>query len=391
MLTAAVIGGGLAGGCVAWALGKRGVRVTLYEAETTLCGKASGNLFGVVMPYLAVKPSPLLTVYSAGYRYLHKLLRDTASVNNHFFQVGALQLPSLARFSELFADPRAVSNEGTIRAVSSSEASSLAGTTIQSDAIYISDAGFLKPSQFINALLTTVHAYVDIRCNFRVVKLQRLPNGSWQLYHCDDQALQSVDAVFVCTAFQASMFDQLSSLPLEPIRGQTSLVRSSDVSSLLKSVVCYNGYVTPAVDGVHLLGAHYRHYDNRDEVDSCDTDDILGRCSRWLPELRVGSTDVLSSRVCFRTSTFDRLPYAGAVPVDGSLIDSSCSGHGKSIGLFASLGHGSRGLLSAPLSAEIVVRAALGEDEAELKDVAALLNPARFLERQKVNTGTPPS
>jgi tRNA 5-methylaminomethyl-2-thiouridine biosynthesis bifunctional protein len=376
--TAAVIGGGLAGGCVAWALGKRGVRVTLYDSEDTVCAKASGNMFGVVMPYLALKPSSLLTVYSAGYNYTQKLLRDTSILRDHFFQVGALQLPSLARFSELFTHSKAIPSERAIHGISSKEAGRLAGTTIHTDALYIPDAGFLQPSQFIAALLATVDPRVAIRCTSPVAKILQLSDGTWQLYRSDNEVLQSVDGVFVCTAFEASRFEQLSHLPLEPIRGQTSLVRSSGASSLLKKVVCYNGYVTPASKGVYLLGAHYRHHDLRGEVDDGDTCDVLARCSRWLPELQVRAEDVVSSRVCFRASTFDRLPYAGEVPFKGSFSDSSWLGRPSSSGLYASLGHGSRGLLSAPLSAEIAARKALEEDLGDLQDVAALLTPARI-------------
>ena len=218
MRTAAVIGGGLAGGCVAWALGKRGVRVTLHDSEDTLCAKASGNMFGVVMPYLALKPSSLLTVYSAGYAYTQKLLRDTPRLRDLFFQVGALQLPSLARFSELFAHSKAIASERDIQAVSSREASLLLGTTIHSDALYIPDAGFLQPSQFISALLATVDPRVAIRCTSPVAKILQLSDGTWQLYRSDNEVLQSVDGVFVCTAFEASRFEQLSHFPLEPIR-----------------------------------------------------------------------------------------------------------------------------------------------------------------------------
>jgi tRNA 5-methylaminomethyl-2-thiouridine biosynthesis bifunctional protein len=104
---------------------------------------------------------------------------------------------------------------------------------------------------------------------------------------------------------------------------------------------------------------------------------------------KFSSTDTTDPRVCFRTSTIDRLPYIGALP-DFHAMQQEASQYQSGTdlqkrvpirfleGVYMHLGHGSRGLLSCPLGAEIIARSICGEELKEFEKAASVVDPARL-------------
>ena len=115
----------------------------------------------------------------------------------------------------------------------------------------------------------------------------------------------------LCNAANVSSLSISAWLPVEAIRGQTASLAPSKTSLQLRSVIAFGGYLTPVLDGAHFLGAHYRHDDLETEPRSEDTTSMLDRCVALLPELELQTAPTSAERVCFRTSTVDRLPYIG--------------------------------------------------------------------------------
>jgi tRNA 5-methylaminomethyl-2-thiouridine biosynthesis bifunctional protein len=138
-------------------------------------------------------------------------------------------------------------------------------------------------------------------------------------------------------------------------------------SQTLRTVISYDGYITPSYDGVHFIGAHYRHHDMNETPTNEDTTEILSRLYRTFPT--ISDLGVTSSRVCFRASTHDRMPYIGALPFQGNE------------GLFINAGHGSRGLITAPLGGEIIARHITNEPLGELEEPASIVSTARLSKR----------
>ncbi|TFW09644.1 tRNA U-34 5-methylaminomethyl-2-thiouridine biosynthesis protein, partial [Oxalobacteraceae bacterium OM1] len=87
----------------------------------------------------------------------------------------------------------------------------------------------------------------------------------------------------------------------------------------------------------------------------------------------------LAGRVGFRCMTPDRLPLAGVVPdMQAAIAGSRLRDVPRLPGLHALLGYGSRGIIWAPLMAELLAAQLEAEPlplERELKDA---LDPARF-------------
>ena len=381
-----VIGGGLAGASTAFALAQRGARVLLIEGAPGLCERASGNRFGLLTPYIATRTSPLEKLYSAGYSWTQNLLESPFSNNSGFIACGAIQLPSTKRFATLLEDAPPLIGASDIRRASASECSDLSGISCSQGGFVIPSAGFVSPLSFMKSLLLSVREMVTTRCATVATSMEQ--DGNPWCVTCSDSSKHYATSVVVCGAFESNTLTHCSWLPLEPIRGQTVCVRPTASSSSLRTVLCFGGYLTPAVGDEHLLGAHYRHDDENQEPSDSDTEEILTAATRAVPSLDFSTSHVRSARVCFRTSTVDRMPYIGHLPnLEEMKQEAATYRSGTNIrekvgirnyrGLYVNVGHGSRGLLSCPLGGEIIARLINNESLDSLEEAATLCGPAR--------------
>jgi tRNA 5-methylaminomethyl-2-thiouridine biosynthesis bifunctional protein len=382
-----VIGAGLAGCCTAYALARRGFTVTLIEATSGPAQKASGNRFGLLTPYITTSASPLETLYSAGFHHSRALLVDLQETRRLFHQVGALQLPATDRLRTSLSSSSPLLGGMELRRVSNSDASDISGVRIDRPCFYSPQAGFVSPRELLELLL---HIQRDkIRCyyNESVCSLER-SGREWRAL-CPSGLRIASQSVVLCTAYEAARLSPASWLPLEPVRGQTVTITSTPYSMALRTILAFGGYLTPSVQGTHFLGAHYRHHDNDPTPRSEDTDQILATCRTFFPDFAFESSLTFEARVCFRTSTIDRLPYIGALPDfetmqhevlalrSGSAIESRVPLRPLE-GVFVNLGHGSRGLLSCPLGGEVIARLIAGEPLGEYEAAAKIVDPSRL-------------
>jgi tRNA 5-methylaminomethyl-2-thiouridine biosynthesis bifunctional protein len=382
-----VIGAGLAGGATAHALIRRGVQVALLDTAPQIASKGSGNAWGLLTPYLSTKRSTLESLYSAGYAFTHTLLREHPRCAMSFHRTGALQLPSTRRLAATIESGEPVLGAPLVHRVGAAESSTISGTAITSAALHIPDAGFLSPRQFIEGLLAEDSNRLTRALGAECCSL-KFDDTTWTV-SCTDQRSFLCHSVVVCAAHETSRLELTSWLPLEAIRGQTTGVRSNDSSRALHTVVSYGGYITPDVAGMHFLGAHYSHDDDELTPRSSDTEEMLRLNTQWLPALSLSNAETAGTRVCFRTSTIDRLPYIGALPNYAhwkELAAQYRSGTNLANkvtsapipGIFVNVGHGSRGLLSCPISGEIIARAIVKEPLGELARVAQITTPERL-------------
>ena len=112
-------------------------------------------------------------------------------------------------------------------------------------------------------------------------------------------------------------------------------------------------------------------------------------------QLNQPNQTLLPGRTGFRCTTPDYLPMAGPL-IDEVAFDSDFTAIRKNLaryprqqakfhsGLYLNIGHGSRGLTSAPLCAELVASYICNENFPMAKDHAEALLPARFLIREMV-------
>jgi tRNA 5-methylaminomethyl-2-thiouridine biosynthesis bifunctional protein len=124
-----------------------------------------------------------------------------------------------------------------------------------------------------------------------------------------------------------------------------------------------NGFIAPLPDGGYCLGATFQHDDAQWTPRIEDHRENLTRLETLLPGFANGlDATQLSGRVAFRATTPDRLPIFGEIQP----------------GLFAATGLGARGLLWAPLGAELIAARLEGEPMPLERELANAVGPLRF-------------
>ncbi len=362
---AIVIGGGLAGAGTARALAQRGLSVLVCETHPHLAPKASGNARGLIMPYVATHTSPPGRLYARGFKFTHDLLATELNDLNLFEQCGALQLPATKRLARLITESTDCIGAPPIHRLNPNEATERAGITVSTPSFFFPDAGFCEPAKITRALIESAPQTITVWCSRHVPSFSRDGSG-WRITLADGSSALGAYTI-LCGAHEITSFPQTSWVPLEAIRGQTALATSSPVSQTIRTVISYDGYITPSHEGVHFIGAHYRHNDMNETPTDEDTTEVLSRLYRTFPF--ISDLRVTSSRVCFRASTHDRMPYIGALPTQDNE------------GLFINAGHGSRGLITAPLGGEIIARHITNEPLNDLKESASIVAAARLSKR----------
>ncbi|MFN8390023.1 MAG: bifunctional tRNA (5-methylaminomethyl-2-thiouridine)(34)-methyltransferase MnmD/FAD-dependent 5-carboxymethylaminomethyl-2-thiouridine(34) oxidoreductase MnmC [Bdellovibrionota bacterium] len=383
---ALIVGAGLAGTAVARSFALRGWRTVILERGSDLAQGASGNRAGVLMPHLSVKPDPLSRFCLAGYETALAQCREWKRQGRRFRGdlSGVLRLLSSARLEKL---SEALPGLGLPRdiavSVTESEGTALAGAQVLGRGIYFEGGGWMSPPDVCRLQLEDAGKLVTCQFGTEVATLRK--KGSvWEALDASNNVIDTAETVVVASGWESAKLEQTKWFPLERVRGQVAHARANRSSSSLRIPVCYDGYVLPAAEGVHLVGATFDHQNDNTQSDAAQNEELLRRVSEWVPGLPLGFLDVSDSRVSFRTMSRDRLPFVGAVPDLAAMFTRSAEKAWEECplpGLYVSLGHGSRGLTSCGLAAEIIVSQVCGEPGPVEGDLEAAVQPHRFLAR----------
>ena len=150
--------------------------------------------------------------------------------------------------------------------------------------------------------------------------------------------------------------------------------------------------------GEHCIGATFDIDDPETGLRTSDHRANIEQLQQALPNL-VGleavDIDQLTGRTGFRCASPDYLPIVGPLPSRKAFCDDYVllrrnakrmvpRPGAYSAGLYLNTGHGSRGLTSTPLSAELLAAQITGEPWPLPVSLARALSPARFLIRDLV-------
>jgi tRNA 5-methylaminomethyl-2-thiouridine biosynthesis bifunctional protein len=274
-----------------------------------------------------------------------------------------------------------------MRPVTRWEASELAGIPVDADALWFPQGGWIEPASFCRALL----AGADVRTGVRVTTLHH----DGRLWHAGE-GLGPADVVILANSLDTRAFTQSAWLPLSPRRGQISVVRTSERSASLRCVVSHDGYIIPARDDRHVIGATFDHIEDTIPAadQSADTEDDLRNLAQLaarFPDL-LEPDSLIAGRASLRAMTTDHLPLAGPVPVLERFAEDFAGLRQGRLertfenavchpGLWVIAGLGARGLVTAPLTGEFLAAQISGGSWPVGGQVAAALHPARFLVR----------
>jgi tRNA 5-methylaminomethyl-2-thiouridine biosynthesis bifunctional protein len=343
----AVIGAGIAGASIARALAQRGYHVTVFEAAAAPAQGASGNRAGVFRPLPSRGDTRLSRLLRAGFLLG---VRQYAALPGCFYPTGVLHIARDARHE---ATQQCIVQEQALpadfcRFVNRAEASHLANWPIDAGGWWFPQAGWVAPPALCRALL----AGIDVR------------------YHQTIRRLDEIDAddIVLANGVGAPALASEYHLPIRAGRGQVSHI-PVDATPSFDIVATRLGYVTPIIDGLRYAGATLQADDLDPALRIADHVENLQRLDMALPGFGKGIDPAsLDGRVSFRPMSPDRLPIVGPL---------SASDH-----LWIIDGFGARGLVFAPICAELLASQLCDEPSPLEADLVAAVSPARF--RRKV-------
>ena len=376
----AVIGAGMAGASVAAALARRGLQVTVVEREAPGAG-GSGNRQGALYVKLAAKTNPQSRVYLAGLLYSQRWLTQQRPLQGSataplFSPCGVIQLTTSDK--ETLRQQRFVEQHplpsGVVTALQPPALTETAGIAVSaSHGLFYPQAGWVRPKALCEHLLT--QPGVTLRYG-EVGSIDHsgitTTEPRWRLHLTDGSTLEA-DQVVIASAHLANHFEQTEELPLQSVRGQISELTLPDDVAGPSRVVCAGGYVAPALDGVLTFGASFVPNNVTTDVTADDHQRNIDELHQTLPALVAAmeqagtklTPEHLHGRAAVRAASPDKTPYAGPVPVarawrddystlakDATRVPATPGEHHP--GLWITAAHGSRGLASAPLCAEVI-------------------------------------
>jgi tRNA 5-methylaminomethyl-2-thiouridine biosynthesis bifunctional protein len=362
---ALVVGGGIAGCLVAERLAARGWAVDLLERRDGLARETSGNPAGVLQPVPSADGNRLSRLTLAGFHYALRRLQEFSSDPKLIWQqCGVLRL---ARDAKQVERQRRIVESGllppeVLRWVDVEEASQLAGWRVPAPGWWFPQGGWVHPPALCDVALRVAGNAVRLHTQREVANLLRAGNG-WRAVDASGNVIAEASVAILANGHLARRFEVSASLPLRPVRGQITCIPAEPGRSI-NAVVSREGYVTPATSfGVHVVGATYEEGSTDELAREEDHRANLERLKHLLPDFAATMDAArLGGRAGIRSVGPDRLPLVGAIPDAESL-------HGL-------LGLGSRGLVYAPLCAELLACEIEGEPLPLERDLAAGLTPA---------------
>ena len=397
---AVVIGAGLAGSATAFSLARRGWQVDVLDRHSQPAQEASGNQQGILYTKLSAETSQKSDFYTRAYLYATQQLPQLLSAEAHEWQnCGVLQLANTAKEAarqQLFLE-NCPQPEALIKAVDASQASQLAGLEIAQPGLFFPAAGWAVPGALCRRYLD--HDNIRFRGNTNVNQL-RYQDNQWQLLDAQEQIIAQAGTLIIASAFDALSFDVSSFLPLKRIRGQVSHIPVSQESPL-NTVICGNTYISPALNQHFHVGASFNLNMDNTELRAEDHQHNLEQTTELVPALAKQqnwsslNTTTLEGRVGFRCASPDYLPLVGPLPDRSRFIDQYAKLRKDATlhfttpgsyapGLYLNVGHGSKGLVSCPLSGELLAAQICNETLPIEKNLVDAVNPSRFLIRDLI-------
>ena len=397
-----IIGGGIAAACAAYVLTNNGIKVTLYCQDEAVAQGASSNAIGALYPLIHQQQDQISLFYQTAFNYAvtfyQNLLKQGANFDHDW--CGLLEISyksALHKRQQQFQQDNLWSNE-LVQSIDSKTASIKANISLTHGGLFYPKAGWLAPAQLVQQLfkLANNSNRLRIHTQCKINKIVQQSDGKWRLESQKKSYQASV--VVYCGGANGIDIDYIKSLPLTPVRGQVTSVASKPETEKLATVICHKGYLTPANNQQHCLGATF----DKNSLDSRTTAkddqynmDMLAKC---LPELNFwDQNDITTSKARSRCMTPDHLPIVGAmpdIPKHQALYahlskDKNWRYHEQAPvinGLFMLTGLGARGLCTAPLLAKILNADICGTPYPLNNDELFNLAPNRFIIRNIIKS-----
>lgn len=385
-----IIGAGIAGCSTAYSFAKRGWQVTVIEKNAVASG-ASGNAQGVLYAKLAAEMNLHSQFYLAGYLYSLELLKQTLPEKKEWDNCGVLQLATNEKEDKRQQTFQSRFNlDEVVERVSPEKASEIAGTLIEHSGLFFKDGAWVYPAALCRALID--HENIQLLENTNANKISQLENQQWEIALDNSETLTS-DILVICNGHDAQRFLPINFLPTKPVAGQVTQLEHQTIK--LNTVLCGDHYVTPTHNDHLNFGASYRLKSEDTTVLDEENRSNIDNLKSGFPSVgeQIDESQPVSGRASIRCTSPDYTPIVGAV-CDPIKFEEDFSELKKNRkwrfqknahylnGLYLNLGHGSRGLSSAPLCGELIVSSVTGEPLPITREQMEILSPNRCLVNQ---------
>jgi len=383
---AMIIGAGIAGLTLAYALVQRGWEVTIIDKHGDDKKEASSNPAPIVYPRLSINNDVDTEFFTTAYCYaLHVFKSLQLKSEQHFwFDDGLLQLIDLKRITRIIEKFKF--NSDFLSIVDDFPARSVASRREGQATVNYASAGVVLPAVLCEVLknecgekLTITEAEVS-NVNY---------NGNkWQCFS-GSELINETETLIIANGVMINDLGLPQKFPVEAIRGQVVVLNENKFSHKITKTLNADVHITPAINRKHYLGATYTRNCGVLEVCSENNRELFESLDKLYPDV-FKEDDHYDTWVGFRTTSKDRVPIVGAIPDKPFFKDEYtdiCHGKiNKSYqpaqylkGLYISAAHGSRGFTSSFLSAEIVSAQIEGAPMPVRKRVLDYLAPSRFI------------
>ncbi|NBF12269.1 bifunctional tRNA (5-methylaminomethyl-2-thiouridine)(34)-methyltransferase MnmD/FAD-dependent 5-carboxymethylaminomethyl-2-thiouridine(34) oxidoreductase MnmC [Pseudomonas sp. Fl4BN1] len=394
--TALVIGGGLAGCASAASLAARGWQVQLLERHSQLAEEASGNPQGVLYLKLSAHGTALSQMILSGFGYTRRQLEHLQR-GVDWDGCGVLQLAFNTKEAERQAQLAEAFPADLLHVLDQPAAQARAGIGLEHGGLFYPEGGWVHPPALCQWQAS--HPQIRVLTHRNALELRRVEQ-QWQAWD-GEQMLACAAVVILAGAAEIKRFPASAELPLKRIRGQITRLPQTEQSQSLATVVCAEGYVAPPRLGEHTLGASFdfksedltptaaEHAGNLEMLREISNDLLQRLNAEHLP------LEQLQGRAAFRCTSPDYLPIVGPL-ADQAAFAETYAALGKDArqvpdqpcpwldGLYINSGHGSRGLITAPLSGELLAAWLENEPLPLPRSVAEACHPNRFALRRLI-------
>lgn len=382
---AIVIGAGLAGSAACERLCARGWEVTLVERHAAPAMEASGNLAGIFMPLLSKDDNVPTRLTRAAYLYALASWERLGGIGGAI-EGAACGVLQLARDAGHARVQRAVAAAGRYPRefaewLERGPAEALLGLPAPDGGWLFRQGGWARPGSVCDVMLAACGARLERRFGTGSVSLRR-EGGQWRVLDAQGATLAQAPNVVLACGAGAAHIAQSAPLPLAALRGQVTHLDAAALPQL-PLVLCREAYLTPAAQGLACAGATY-DMDGDAQLRASSQAENVGRLRALLSDPQAAAGAPLAGRVGFRSVAPDRLPLVGRLPDFGAAGGTErLRDVPRHPGLFGLLGYASRGLIWAPLAAELLAAQLDGEPLPLETGLADALDPARFVLRAR--------
>lgn len=316
----AIIGGGIASLCTAISLVKRGAKITIYCEDKQTALNASGNKQGAFYPQLSDDNDRNIRFYIHAFAYGHQFLQWAIQQQikfEHEFCGVALCAYNEKAESKLNKIAELNLPSDLYQSLSQSELSEKVGLPLPFGGAFIPQGAWLAPRQLVQHTFAFLEKQgVQIKTLQKVTALSQTENG-WQITTAENKTFCH-EVVVLANGHKLTEFEQTQKLPLYPVRGQVSQIPTSANLLKLKTVLCYDGYLTPVDQAKtsHCIGASHVRDNATREFSLTEQQENQQKIQQNIPEDWTKEVDTSGNlaRIGVRCSVRDLTPMMGAVP-----------------------------------------------------------------------------